>query len=149
MDRVVHEGVRFHKVHGHVWKRSGVVHACTRPWLGHFFRKYTQPIAVYGLLLLERTLEDFEDVLHGERADGRAPDRIHRGREHPINQSGTFTGVNTFRDVAGRLWNNYKSFDRFLTFNIPYIFRYELQNLLRDTILFEIMFKGRFDILFV
>lgn len=83
-----------------VRKRPGVVDTSTGSGLRYFFRKYSQPIAVYGFLFLESTLEDLEDVVHGECADSRASDGVHRSRENRIHQTRRFARVSTLRNIA-------------------------------------------------
>lgn len=92
------------EVDSDVGKGPGVVDAGTGSGLGHFFRKHPQPVAVYSLLLLESTLEDLENAVHGERADSRAADGVHRGREDPIHQTRGLARVPAVRDIARRFW---------------------------------------------
>lgn len=100
LDSVVHERMSLNKIHGHIWKCSRVVNASTGSWFRHPFCRYSQPIAVYRLLLLERTLEDFENTVHGEGADRWTTDGIYRSCEDTIYQSCTITSVKSFGYVT-------------------------------------------------
>jgi hypothetical protein len=52
-----------------IGKGPGIVNAGARSGFRYFLWKHPQPVAVYSLLFLESTLEDLENVVHGERAD--------------------------------------------------------------------------------
>lgn len=90
----------FDEIDSDVRKCPRVVNAGAGSGLRYFFRKYSQPIAVYSLLFFESTLEDLENVVHGERADGRASDRIHRSREDSIHKTRRFARVSAVRNIA-------------------------------------------------
>lgn len=106
--------MRLDEIDSDVRKCSGVVDAGTRPGLGHLFRKYSQPVAVYSLLLFEGALEDLENAVHRECADSRAANGVYRSRENPVHQSRGLPRVSAIRNVARWLWIMIKSSSRYL-----------------------------------